>query len=155
MFRFIYWIYYSSTTTCYNICSTSISIQFIYVILIYSSDNHCRLSIKMLKVCVVIRIKLLFDSFMINYLHDQSKISRLLYLSKILLISFDNRFRVLLCTSQADLLSRTHPIRLSGTVIASSAILPYMYVHSSVSLYTIMISHMYLLDVESSMNVIV
>ncbi|CAF4350395.1 unnamed protein product, partial [Adineta steineri] len=36
------------------------------------------------------------------------------------------RFRVLLNTSQADLLSRTHPVRLSGTVIASSAVLPYI-----------------------------
>ncbi|CAF1382025.1 unnamed protein product [Adineta steineri] len=35
-------------------------------------------------------------------------------------------FRVLLNTSQADLLSRTHPVRLSGTVIASSAVLPYI-----------------------------
>ncbi|CAF4764913.1 unnamed protein product [Rotaria sp. Silwood1] len=35
-------------------------------------------------------------------------------------------FRILSNASQADLLSRTHPIRLSGTVIASSAILPYI-----------------------------
>ncbi|CAF2319793.1 unnamed protein product [Rotaria sp. Silwood2] len=35
-------------------------------------------------------------------------------------------FRILSNSSQADLLSRTHPVRLSGTVIASSAILPYI-----------------------------
>ncbi|CAM4853878.1 unnamed protein product [Rotaria socialis] len=35
-------------------------------------------------------------------------------------------FRILSNASQADLLSRAHPIRLSGTVIASSAILPYV-----------------------------
>ncbi|UJR25135.1 hypothetical protein I4U23_006494 [Adineta vaga] len=35
-------------------------------------------------------------------------------------------FRVLFNTSQADLLSRTHPVRLSGTIIASSTVLPYI-----------------------------
>ncbi|CAF1241318.1 unnamed protein product [Adineta ricciae] len=35
-------------------------------------------------------------------------------------------FRVLSNTSQADLLSRSHPVRLSGTIIASSAVLPYI-----------------------------
>ena len=34
--------------------------------------------------------------------------------------------------SQTDLLSRTHPVRLTGTVMASSAVLPYMYVRSRV-----------------------
>lgn len=43
-------------------------------------------------------------------------------------LSFVDRFRVTSSTSRADLLCRTHPVRLSGTVIASSAVLPYMYV---------------------------
>lgn len=43
-------------------------------------------------------------------------------------LSFVDRFRLTSSTSRADLLFRTHPIRLSGTVIASSAVLPYMYV---------------------------
>ena len=68
---------------------------------------------------------------MTNYHHDQSKYS---YLKKTCIHSYNEqillhkRFRISSNASQADLLSRTHPVRLSGTVIASSAILPYMYV---------------------------